>query len=105
MEDAAVRAVPCALEGARLPCVGVAFTGHPRPLPKTKHLPRYCSVRCRPSVRWPSLSVDAAMPTGARKKSCRAARRGGHVIVTVLLLELNRDVTESRLGAKIVVSY
>ena len=51
LEDAAVRAVPCAFEGAWLPCVGVAFTGHPRPLPKTKvtkHLPRYCSVRCNP---------------------------------------------------------
>ena len=48
LEDAAVRAVPCALEGTWLPCVGVAFTGHPRQLPKTKHLPRYCSVRCHP---------------------------------------------------------
>ena len=26
LEDAAVRAVPCALEGAWLPCVGIAFT-------------------------------------------------------------------------------
>ena len=40
MEDAAVRAVSCALEDDWLPCVGVAFTGHPRPLPKTKHMPR-----------------------------------------------------------------
>ena len=30
MEDAAVRAVPSALEGAWLPCAGVAFTGHPQ---------------------------------------------------------------------------
>ena len=36
------------LVGAWLPCVGVAFTGHPRLLPKTKHLPRYRSVRCHP---------------------------------------------------------
>ena len=49
MEDAAVRAVPCALECAWLPCVGVAFTGHPRPLPKTKYLPRYRSVRYHPT--------------------------------------------------------
>ena len=50
-KGAAVSAVPCALTrmGAWLPCVGVAFTGHPRPLPKTKHLPRYRSVRCNPS--------------------------------------------------------
>ena len=48
MEDAAVSAVPCALVGAWLPCVGVAFTGRQRPLPKTKYLPRYRSVRCHP---------------------------------------------------------
>ena len=51
LEDAAVRAVPCALEGAWLPCVGVAFTGHPRPLPKTKYLPRYSSVKCHPNTQ------------------------------------------------------
>ena len=46
-----VSAVPCALVSAWLPCVGVAFTGHPRQLPKTKHLPRYRSVRCNPEVK------------------------------------------------------
>ena len=30
------------------PCVDLAFTGHPRPSSKTKHLPRYRSVRCHP---------------------------------------------------------